>query len=467
MKKINTHRYLARVTIEFTTPFHIGTGSGDLFSDAAVVCDANGLPALPGSSLAGVLRAAYTERHDNADKVFGYQNGREGSRLTVSWGCIHNAAGVPVDGCVAPETFASDDVLGCAMVPTLRDHVKINHRGVSDVEVHGKFDELVVCAGHRFTFELELTGDETDRETWDRIKQILAADDLRIGGHSRRGLGAFRIVNMQTGIFDLRKDLNSYISHPAKLSEKSVSLKDEALSSTSGGDALKVTLMLEPHGYWMFGGGVDRATDKGNSDMSPVRDRRVVWEGNKGKVERDCLVIPGSSVKGAIAHRVAFHFNAIKGFWADKIDAQQRKRLENENPAVKQLFGYCLDHDRKEDEAAGQRGNVLIDDIFIDDQTKQQLLHHVSIDRFTGGARSGFLFSERPVWKSARIPLVLTLKNRNKLDPEARKALIRTITDLCSGRLQLGAGSGRGHGFFSAVNVKWSDNGVWQKEQEA
>ena len=49
-------RYVARPTIEFTTPFLVGAGEEDFFSDAVFVADANGLPAIPGSSIAGVLR---------------------------------------------------------------------------------------------------------------------------------------------------------------------------------------------------------------------------------------------------------------------------------------------------------------------------------------------------------------------------------------------------------------------------
>jgi len=60
-RPIHTHRYLARLTIEFETAFIIGGGQDDLLFDDVFVADANGLPTLPGSSLAGVLRHAWAD----------------------------------------------------------------------------------------------------------------------------------------------------------------------------------------------------------------------------------------------------------------------------------------------------------------------------------------------------------------------------------------------------------------------
>ena len=47
---------LAHVTIELSTPLTIGTGNGDDLNDSTCVLDTNGLPTIPGTSLAGMLR---------------------------------------------------------------------------------------------------------------------------------------------------------------------------------------------------------------------------------------------------------------------------------------------------------------------------------------------------------------------------------------------------------------------------
>ena len=47
---------LIRCTIELDSPLIIGTGKGDSLHDAVFVQDANGLPVIPGTTIAGVLR---------------------------------------------------------------------------------------------------------------------------------------------------------------------------------------------------------------------------------------------------------------------------------------------------------------------------------------------------------------------------------------------------------------------------
>ncbi len=84
--------YLARLTLETLTPLSIGTGAADGVFDVELVRDANGLPTIPGSSLAGVLRHLYWQTYGESDKeiqrLFGFQSLNEGepSKLHVSWG---------------------------------------------------------------------------------------------------------------------------------------------------------------------------------------------------------------------------------------------------------------------------------------------------------------------------------------------------------------------------------------------
>ena len=56
-----THRYLARVIIEATTPLAIGSGEKNMITDQIILSDVNGLPYIPGTSLAGIIRHALGE----------------------------------------------------------------------------------------------------------------------------------------------------------------------------------------------------------------------------------------------------------------------------------------------------------------------------------------------------------------------------------------------------------------------
>ncbi|MDI7268309.1 MAG: RAMP superfamily CRISPR-associated protein, partial [Myxococcota bacterium] len=94
---------LGRVTIEMKTPLTIGTGGGDDLRDAVCVTTPDGIPTIPGSSIAGALRHALApagklESDDGIRSLFGFQEKSEGasSRLRVSWAQAHGADGQPL-----------------------------------------------------------------------------------------------------------------------------------------------------------------------------------------------------------------------------------------------------------------------------------------------------------------------------------------------------------------------------------
>jgi CRISPR/Cas system CSM-associated protein Csm3 (group 7 of RAMP superfamily) len=472
-------RHVARVVIQFTTPFHVGSGDGDEDVDAVVVRDANGLPSLPGSSLAGVLRSAVRERvsQDMEKEIFGYQEANQGcgSRLSVSWGCIHDENNLPVEDVVSPAALADDNVLADAATLHRRDHVCITHRGVADTTNRGKFDEQSVSAGHRFTFELELLDDSKDSVLWATLVTLLNEGWLRIGGKTRRGYGAFKLISLRARSFDLRDEIAfaAYTQQlpvslagviPAgvlpELTKPGMTAPSKSAVVRSP-ERLTITLQLVPRGYWMFVGGLD---PEDQADATPLRENFIAWREDNGKACGDVeqgLRLPASSIKGALSHRVAFHFNRRNSKFADeaKTPADLEKLAGEANEAVKELFGF-----RKNDDT-GQAGRMFLDDLFLANSATQssasQTIHHVSIDRFTGGARDQMLFSERPLWKGTWPTLTLTVLEPNQLTNGSRIALHAAVLDLAEGRLPVGAGAGRGLGFFDkcASKAVWDFNG--------
>ena len=445
-----THRYVLRAVIEFTTPFLVGAGKKGDVADAVFVADAHGFPALPGSGIAGVLRGRFEEAYgkEDANRLFGFQKGDqgEGSRLTVSWGCIHNSDGVPMEG-IVPLDKHDDPVLARAMAPSIRDHVRINHKGASSAEERGKFDEQAVCAGHRFTFEMEMVGGEGESALWEKLLSLLATTSLRFGGKTRRGYGAFRFVSLKERAFDLRRDFDDYAAHPVSLAQTSSVLKEAAEISPE--KASRIEMSLAPRSFWMIGGGCELPEDQGEADMAPLRDSRIFWQDGKGTACEDVLVIPASSVKGALSHRTAFHYNAIKGIFADKAADDPASLCGENNTAVRELFGYCKDEDSA---GGGRAGRVYIDDVYLSRSHPSQLVHHVGIDRFTGGARDQVLFSERPLWGGEFVEISISVDDAEDMEDRENvlKAFRAALLDLADGGLQLGAGSGRGMGYFKA-----------------
>ncbi len=95
----------------------------------------------------------------------------------------------------------------------------------------------------------------------------------------------------------------------------------------------------------------------------------------------------------------------------------------------------------------------------------------VGVDRFTGGVREGVLFSEEVVTSQqpffVNIAIVLPsnnnqtwkeLKEDEEKDKKVWKALELALNDLVEGRLALGAGGGRGHGYFKG---EWTPDNEW------
>ncbi|MFA7481766.1 MAG: RAMP superfamily CRISPR-associated protein [Vulcanimicrobiota bacterium] len=457
---------LAYVTIELTSAFLITAGDSDQLFDAVFVTDANGLPCIPGESLAGILRHAIAgdgdpERDPTCRQLFGYQERQEGqaSRLRVSYAHVHdkNDQPVPFRGAKMQE----DQVLAALQAGVGRDHVRIGKDGVA--ELRGKFDELVIPAGARFTFELAVARDGGYTST--KLLQVLARGDVRLGGKTRRGLGKFRVVRAISASFDLSQkgDVQKLGQLPVALEEavKSNLLKSIPVPEiTDSPNRLHGELRLNPVGTWMIGGGIPTGREPQRSqdkpwDRVPLSEARIKWENNKGQVDtndRTPYLLPASSIKGAVRHRSAFHARRLSKEWYDP------NKLYGE--FTKQELLLFGDIRNKED---GMPGRVYFSDVYIPNATLQAL-QHVSLDRFTQGPMDHRLYDELALVGGELVIEITIDIEKCKDDCIAVKALDCALRDLCEGRLALGAG--RGHGRFQGT-LTWKHNKKLVQEEAA
>src|SRR5574344_1958484 len=112
------YRYLSRIVIEAVTPLAVGSGERDIMTDARVAKDVNGLPYIPGTSLAGILRHAVGDNNKKSH-IWGYQSRKDGrgSQIIFSNANLMDADGSVVDG------FANiSDFLGKYLVLPIRQH---------------------------------------------------------------------------------------------------------------------------------------------------------------------------------------------------------------------------------------------------------------------------------------------------------------------------------------------------------
>ena len=455
MKRINqskyAHRLLARFVIEAETPLAVGSGEKDILTDALVATDVNELPYIPGTAIAGVMRHAIGE--ERAKEFFGkhVENSKDcqGSEIIFSEAKMIGSDGKVVDGLQTID-FDEDPFYAKFKELPIRQHAKITDKGVT--ASGGKFDEQVVYQGTRFVFEIEMVSEDKDGapkklDDFLDVLRELNSQTLRIGSGTRSGFGKIAVKKVVWRKLDLTNsaDLEFYLNKSSDLSQPfEGDVFDEAADSDKW---VTYELMLQPEDFFLFGSGFGDE----DVDMTPVKEEAIGWDEN-GKPhfkkndngDTSCVLIPATSLKGAIAHRTAYHYNRLKERYVDGSDLDKTPKAGRESEVIRELFGY-----ESQDEKFQKRGNVIFDDI-IQCSLPEKVLNHVSIDRFTGGAIESALFDEKVLFGNGKSFTTKIMVDKTALDkdPDYRIAFECALKDLVDGTLPLGGGVNRGNGCF-------------------
>ncbi len=499
--------HIARVTIEAKGPLSIAGERVDPEVDVAVERDANGLPAIPGTSIAGSLRhlreAEFRGDDGEAkyDRLFGWtaadireieedelpraDTTYQASRLAVTWAHVHDATDSAVDGLVTDRQKLRDDPILAPLldpVPARRDHVALDHRGVAGDEV--KFDRSYVPPGYRFTFELRLRSDKqrADAEKradadWNEVLDLLGSPFWRLGGATLRGYGRVAVIRLATGRFDLgdADDYRRFMRHKPGLERPSEAL--DVCQPPEPGGGIGGVIRLVPEDFIRFGQGEallgehpDRDQEH-SVDMLLLTVPKVRWpaEGVASLESQAHLLVPASAVKGAIAHRLRFHLHCRHKVFVDQPDGleQRQAAAAADHEAI---FGSAKKD--KDGSPTGKAGRLYLDDQLLplaDHREQIELAAHNSIDRFSGGVRKSALFSEELLFRP-KLEIPFRLDPPTDLEPEALARLQacfrQTLADLVEGRLALGAGGSKGHGYCRGeVLPSSADAGAWLPEK--
>ena len=300
------YRHIARIVVEAATPIAVGSGASDVVTDSPVVKDINGLPYIPGTSLAGVLRHALElGRRENETNFFGYhdKDGGRGSRIIFTDAVMIGKDGLAVDG--MRQIDSSDDFYGWYQELPVRNHVRINEHGVNDG--NGKFDNEVVYMGTRFVFEIELLSDQENDSWFDKTLAMLYRNTMRIGGGTCCGYGKMKVVSCLRADLNLTgaSDLTDYIKKPSCLSEEWTAFAEwqPSVADICDDGWITYTLRLKPQDFFLFGSGFG----DDDADNTPAVERVVEWRDGKPCFSQQRTLVPASSVKGALAHRTAYN----------------------------------------------------------------------------------------------------------------------------------------------------------------
>lgn len=426
--------YFAKITLEAETPLMLASGKSGIFFDVELVRDANNLPAIPGTTIVGLLRHSISQKYPElVDSLFGQINDsqkRNISALECSWAYVHDSNNKYHKSFIPREQISKDSILKeLAEINNpnfVRDHVRLSDKGVAVNS--GKFDRTFVPAGARFTFTLGLWQKERNN-LFEKILCEISKPTFRIGGTSRAGYGKTKVINIlvpqNAAAYDIteldRFRTESLISFPIPDCKE---IKSETIS------------LRFPQGFRIGNGAHSFLENQHVADMLPYSEITIRWNGNHGQFMANNsrqIVIPGSSIKGALRHRAAYHLARIKQNWA-------HKEQDSEFDGLEEIFGYV-------DKTRAIAGKIWFSDTYLKSGTPTYQQARNSIDRFTGGTRKGALFQEENVRVSDTLETTIYFDSSLDLTTDAYKAFSWALEDLRNGRLAIGGGSGHGLGF--------------------
>lgn len=449
------------------TPIHVGGMGGDADTDLALAVNGRGKYYIPGTSLAGALRDWMGRSLDetNINSLWGFQTQEEG-----------HASFIIVDD-------AEIDLN--KMTIEIREGVGIDrHTGAAADKA--KYSRAILPKG--VTFPLEITLDCQENQNPDYLLQLLRAleeANIRIGAAKTRGLGKIRLGNIKiekhdlsspTGLFD------SLLNQNIKQDWNQIKNETEQrLGKYQTPERLSLDIAWKPK---------DPVMVKAEGDGIAVDILPLISQ----VTEKLHFVIPGSSIKGVLrAHAERIVRTVCNQSTQDHFLEQVKLELVNE------VFGAA--ENSNNGESKGKIGALSIDDCYatipmevakwsnVENAAKSkneefkefqktlktaleipenstenpfkklQPAMHVAVDRWTGGAADGMLYSVlEPIgvtWENIGIHLDLQrLKKYNSdLEQPAIALLLLILRDFAHRKIPIGYGTNRGMGTVEVTEI--------------
>lgn len=474
--------YLIRIVIETTSPMAINTGGRETGFDSQLARDANNLPYIPATAIAGVWQSIahqyLSEQGLNEEGLkvwFGHTDNKsadspsQASSITLSDGVVLNSRSEPAQGLIPEANINQDEVLSQLIHarPHHRERVSINDRGVA--KETGKFDQILLPTGVRFCIDIklnhqklinqELTEDAIYKQ-WAALLNCWQHPLFSFGASTRNGLGKFKIIGSLEHIINLTVKgdnkptvIAEQLRHFAERKVIPKSLQENGILSSEKQLNYLANLELQAIDNWRCGTGsqllnkTPYESQKHNVNIISYSESSIEWDTtNRGRLGNPKAILCGSSIKGILAHRIAFHLRRFNQQWAEKLADEPHEVWQEQPRELEDLFGYADDTDHKKSQA----GRLYVEDCELNYE-HTTVRQHNSIDRFTGGVRKGALFSEELLYQPI-FTLKLSLQPGTELSNNLKKALLATLEDLKIGLLPMGAGSGRGTSLVHALN---------------
>lgn len=464
-------RIVVRGLLVLKSPTCLGSGDAESTTDMALIKDSVSQCALlTGASIAGSLRS-YLREYER-----GYDGCEEKDDLaTLLFGAVRQDD----DGEQSP-LIVYDAISTNPPIIELRDGVKIDSL-TGTAEEQAKYDIALLAAGTQFPLQFELLIDNAVLKTPEKMEQLVQAlaialkglesGDIGLGMKKRRGFGRAHVSQWQVDDFDLTDaqrlrdwleydhrtqnvlPLASPVSKPSIIQDLNV----EVANIVDKRDRLTIQATFELASPMLIRSGELEA--KAAPDTVHLKSYR------QGK---PVPVISGSSLAGVLRHR------------AERIVNTLERPLE----IVENIFGFVYEAD---DDRSGTRAEDAVSSRLIvheseinmpsaqpdelqrpDIKPLEMVQTRIAIDRFTGGAYSGALFQEQPIFNTGNPQTTIELELR-KPKPYEVGLLLLLIKDLWTEDLPIGGNSSIGRGRLAGIRAKihWQSDETksWALEQ--
>jgi CRISPR/Cas system CSM-associated protein Csm3 (group 7 of RAMP superfamily) len=442
--KRNQRRVIKRIIVYgklvLETPTCLGSGDAESPTDMPVLRDSvSDLALLTGASLAGALRN-YLWEYKN-----GYNQPLDKSVKGLA-DLLFGGMRSDDDGNQSP--LIVEDALS-STVPTLelRDGVKIaSYTGTADDGA--KYDLEFIAAGTEFKLGVELLIEQEHDEA--QLCQALALalrglenGEISMGTKKRRGFGRCRVTKWQVWKFDLRQDQDRtawlMFNHAARDIAAPQSSIVQALGLTLEQDDCRDRFCL--HATFTLDSPLLIRSGQHEIGLAPDVVHLKSW---RSGADTPQPILSGTSLTGVMRHRAERILNTL-----GKCTAM-----------LNQVFGF-VDEDKLAEPARASR--LVVHESVVTGKTHDLVQNRVAIDRFTGGAYHGALFSEQPVFGTDETTVNLDLELRNPTPAEIGLLLL-LLKDLWTGDLSVGGGRSIGRGQLQGKQATITQ---YQREQSS
>lgn len=434
-------RICIRLSGKLTAPLLIGSGEAKE-SDMDVIVDEEGLAFIPGTSLAGSLRAYLKKilKRETLEDLFG--GSRAGKTESGSPMYADSQSRLYVyDTCLKQPKLEKRDGVRLTETKTAQNQSKYDYQ---TVERETQFDMYLEIIQRQKQLEKEKgsTGEQLCAVQEKDLKHIKACvagmikGELRLGGKSRRGFGKVEICRMNIISFNLMNqgEYKEWLDWDF-FSEGAFEKKGNPLY----GEELRKL-------------GKEMRKRQEHVLLIPLELTNTLLVRQYGRqVEQDCVtllgrhkgkmtaIIPGTSWAGALRSRIAALLMPYMG----------QRSWQDAQELLAPFFGTWQAENRKKEGLLASR--IIFEESAIEGGHGLPLTRN-SIDRFTGGTVTGALFTEQ-VWYGGRTELIIRFPaQENQKEEEAFHPwlglLLWAIEDLKNGLLSIGGEGGVGRGIF-------------------